>query len=116
MSHLSVKQHNEELVVKEMIDSKKELERYIGKEVHHFAYPFGGEYDVSKRDILLAEKIGFKTSTLNQPGNIFKANNKNRQALARMPLGDATSDERLNYYLNGIYHFSVNAFKKGKYL
>jgi peptidoglycan/xylan/chitin deacetylase (PgdA/CDA1 family) len=116
MSHLSVKQHNEELVVKEMIDSKKELERYIGKEVYHFAYPFGGEYDVSKRDILLAETIGFKTSTLNQPGNIFKANNKNRQALARMPLGDATSDERLNYYLNGIYHFSVNAFKKGKYV
>jgi hypothetical protein len=33
-----------------------------------------------------------------------------------MPLGDATSDERLNYYLNGIYHFSVNAFKKGKYV
>jgi peptidoglycan/xylan/chitin deacetylase (PgdA/CDA1 family) len=116
MSHLSVKQHNEELVVKEMIDSKRELEKYIGKEVHHFAYPFGGEYDVSKRDILLAEKIGFKTSTLNQPGNIFKANNRNRQALARMPLGDETSNERFNYYLNGIYHFSVNAFKKGKYV
>jgi peptidoglycan/xylan/chitin deacetylase (PgdA/CDA1 family) len=116
MSHLSVKQHNEELVVKEMIDSKRELEKHIGKEVHHFAYPFGGEYDVSKRDILLAEKIGFKTSTLNQPGNIFKANNRNRQALARMPLGDETSNERFNYYLNGIYHFSVNAFKKGKYV
>ena len=116
MSHLSLKQHNEELVVKEIIDSKKELEKYIGKEVHHFAYPFGGEYDVSKRDILLAEKIGFKTSTLNQPGNIFKANRKNLQALTRMPLGNTTNDERLNYYLNGIYHFSVNAFKKGKYV
>jgi peptidoglycan/xylan/chitin deacetylase (PgdA/CDA1 family) len=115
MTHLSVKQHDEALVAKEMVDSKKELEKHIGKEVHHFAYPFGGEYDVSKRDVLLAEKIGFKTSTLNQPGNIFKANRNNLQALARMPLGNSTDNERLNYYLSGIQHFSVNGFKKGKY-
>lgn len=116
MSHPSLRQHNEELVVKEMIDSKNELEIRIGKIVNHFAYPFGGEYDVSQRDILLAEKIGFKTSTLNQPGNIFKVNRRNRQALARMPLGNSTSDERINYYLNGIYHFSVNGFKRRKYV
>jgi peptidoglycan/xylan/chitin deacetylase (PgdA/CDA1 family) len=116
MSHLSVKHHKKEIVESEMVNSKNEIERYIGKEVWHFAYPFGGEYDVSKRDVLIAEKIGFKTSTLNQSGNIFKVNKRNRQALARMPLGNATSDERLNYYLNGIYHFSVNTFKKGKYV
>jgi len=115
MTHLSVKQHDEALVLNEMVDSKKELEKHIGKKVSHFAYPFGGEYDVSKRDVLMAEKIGFKTSTLNQPGNIFKANRKNLQALARMPLGNSTDNERLNYYFNGIQHFSVNGFKKGKY-
>ena len=116
MSHLSVKQHNAEIVESEMINSKIEIEKYIGKEVLHFAYPFGGEFDVSLRDLEIARKVGFKTSTLNQPGNIFKNNQKNLQALARMPLGNATNSERLTNYLNGIYHFSVNGFKKGKYI
>ncbi len=115
MSHLSVKQHGSDLVEYEMLTSKLELEKQIGKEVHHFAYPFGGTFDVDIKDIKIAEHVGFKTSTLNQPGNIFKLNRKNLQVLPRMPLGDTTSDERLNFYLNGIYHFSDNGFKRGKY-
>jgi len=115
MNHISVKQQIEALVVEEMKASKSELEKYIGKEVVHFAYPFGGELDVSKRDLELAAKAGFKTSTLNQAGSIFKNNKKSKQALARMPLGNRIDNERMSNYLNGIYHFSVNGFKKQKY-
>jgi peptidoglycan/xylan/chitin deacetylase (PgdA/CDA1 family) len=81
MNHISVRQQTEQLVFEEMKSSKSEIEKHIGKEVVHFAYPFGGEFDVSKRDLQLAAKAGFKTSN----------------------------------YLNGIYHFSVNGFKKEKY-
>jgi len=115
MNHISVKQQIEALVVEEMKASKSELEKYIGKEVVHFAYPFGGELDVSKRDLELAAKVGFRTSTLNQAGSIFKSNKKSKQALARMPLGNRIDNERMSNYLNGIYHFSVNGFKKQKY-
>lgn len=115
MNHISVKPQTEELVFDEMKASKSEIEKQIGKEVVHFAYPFGGEFDVSKRDLEIAAQVGFKTSTLNQPGNIFKRNKKNKQALARMPLGNTTDNERMSNYLNGIYHFSVNGFKKQKY-
>jgi len=115
MNHISVKQQIEELVVEEMKASKSELEKYIGKEVVHFAYPFGGELDVSKRDLEIAAKVGFRTSTLNQAGSIFKSNKKSKQALARMPLGNRIDNERMSNYLNGIYHFSVNGFKKQKY-
>jgi peptidoglycan/xylan/chitin deacetylase (PgdA/CDA1 family) len=115
MNHISVRQQTEQLVFEEMKSSKSEIEKHIGKEVVHFAYPFGGEFDVSKRDLQLAAKAGFKTSTLNQAGNIFKSNKKNKQALARMPLGYTTDNERMSNYLNGIYHFSVNGFKKEKY-
>lgn len=116
MSHLSVKQHGGEIVEDEMLTSKLELEAQIGKKVVHFAYPFGGVYDVDLKDLNIAQQVGFKTSTLNQPGNIFKLNRKNLQALARMPLGNSTSDERLEYYMNGIYHFSDNGFKRRKYI
>ncbi len=115
MNHISVKQQTADLVKSEMSASKKEIEKYIGQEVKHFAYPFGGEFDVSSRDLQIAKNVGFKTSTLNQPGNIFKNNHKNLQALTRMPLGNATDSERLTNYLNGIYHFSVNGFKTSKY-
>jgi len=115
MNHISVKQQMEELVVEEMKSSKSEIEKYIGKEVVHFAYPFGGELDVSKRELEIAAKVGFRTSTLNQAGSIFKSNKKSKQALARMPLGNRIDNERMSNYLNGIYHFSVNGFKKQKY-
>jgi peptidoglycan/xylan/chitin deacetylase (PgdA/CDA1 family) len=114
MNHISTKQQKPEWVEQEMMASKKEIEAQIGMDVKHFAYPFGGLFDVAKRDTELAQKAGFKTSTLNQPGNIFKRI-KNHHALARMPLGNATETERLNHYLNGIYHFSVNGFKTEKY-
>lgn len=115
MNHICLKQQMEELVVEEMKASKSELEKRIGKEVVHFAYPFGGELDVSKRELEIAAKVGFRTSTLNQAGNIFNCNKKNKQALARMPLGNSSDNERIFNYINGIYHFSVNGFKKQKY-
>lgn len=114
MQHVSVKQQSIDVVQNEMITSKKELEHYIGKEVKHFAYPFGGTFDVGEKDLEIAQKVGFKTSTLNQVGNIFKSNHKSMQALARMPLGNSIDDQRMNYYLNGIYHFSTNGFKKNR--
>lgn len=114
MQHVSVKQQNIEVVNAEMSMSKKELEQYIGQEVYHFAYPYGGEFDVSIRDMKIAQKVGFKTSTLNQAGNIFKSNHKSMQSLARMPLGNTTDEQRINYYFNGIYHFSTNGFKKNR--
>ena len=115
INHISVRHQEESLVVEEMKASKLEIEVKIGQQVKHFAYPFGGEYDVSKRDLAIAAKVGFKTSTLNQPGNIFKRNKKNKQALARMPLGNDTDMERMSNYLNGIYHFSENGLKRQKY-
>ena len=111
MRHVSVKQQAASDVENEMRLSKKELEHFIGREVKHFAYPFGGTYDVGKRDLELAQRIGFKTSTLNQAGNIFPCNYKAMHGLARMPLGNSTDDQRMQNYLNGIYHFSNNQFK-----
>jgi len=112
MNHVSMKQQEESLVFNEMLQSKLEIENYIGKEVVHFAYPFGGEFDVSKRDVELAEKAGFKTAVLNQPGNIFSSTKNQLYAIPRMTLGDSTSAERIGFYLNGIYHFSTNGFHK----
>ena len=115
MNHICLKQQLEELVVEEMKASKSEIEKYIGKKVVHFAYPFGGELDVSKRELEIAAKVGFRTSTLNQAGSIFKSNKKSKHALARMPLGNSITSERISNYINGIYHFSVNGFRKQKY-
>ena len=112
LNHISSRQQEESLVFNEMLQSKLEIESYIEKEVLHFAYPFGGQFDVSKRDVKLAAKVGFKTSVLNQPGNIFRRNKNHRNFLARMPLGNRTDQERMNNYLTGIFHFANNQFSK----
>lgn len=115
MSHIALKQQNKAVVEKELRDSKAELESKIGQKVLHFAYPFGGTFDVSKEDIELTQKVGFKTATLNQPGNIYRCNKNSKFALARMPLGNKIDEEKITQYLNGIYHFSVNGFTKNLY-
>jgi peptidoglycan/xylan/chitin deacetylase (PgdA/CDA1 family) len=112
MNHLSLRQQSESTVIEEMKVSKLEIEAHIGQQVNHFAYPYGSSFDVSKRDLAITTSLGFKTSVLNQAGNIFKQNKKNKQALARMPLGNGTDNERMSNYLNGIYHFSNNQFSK----
>jgi peptidoglycan/xylan/chitin deacetylase (PgdA/CDA1 family) len=115
MNHVSVKQQATGLAKEEIQASKLEIERYINKEVCHFAYPFGGAFDVDSETIEIVKKVGYKTATLNQPGNIFKSNKHSKFALARLPLGNRVDGERMNYYLNGIYHFSVNGFIKNLY-
>ncbi len=115
MNHVCVKQQNDQLVREEILNSKIEIESKIGQTVNHFAYPFGGTFDVDSQAFEIVKRVGYKTATLNQPGNIFKSNMHSKFALARMPLGNRIDDERMNYYLNGIYHFSVNGFTKNLY-
>lgn len=114
-NHVALKQQNKELVEQELRNSKLELESKIGKKVMHFAFPYGGLFDVSNADIELTQKVGFKTATLNQPGNIFRCNKDSKFALARMPLGNKIDEDKMKHYLNGIYHFSVNGFTKNLY-
>lgn len=112
LNHLSLKNLSAEDLEKEITDSKIELQENIGTEVAHFAYPYGGFDDAGIREYQAAKKAGFKTAVLNHPGNIFYEHKNAMMTLPRYPLGNTTTKQQLEYYLNGIQHFSANPFTK----
>ncbi len=112
MNHLSLSSLNEEDLEYEIKQSKEEIESKIAKAVNHFAYPYGGFDDAYIREYKVAETLGFKTAVLNYPGNVFEEHGKSAMAIPRYPLGNSTSKQKLDFYLNGIQHFSANGFKR----
>jgi peptidoglycan/xylan/chitin deacetylase (PgdA/CDA1 family) len=97
---------------KEIEDGKIELEKQVGKKIEHFAYPYGSLDDANDREFNFIKSLGFKTATLNHPGNVFSSSLSNRFFLPRYALGNNTTIEKLEYYFNGIQHFSTNGWSK----
>jgi peptidoglycan/xylan/chitin deacetylase (PgdA/CDA1 family) len=112
MNHLPLSKMNEEEALQEMVQSKAELELKLGKPVEHFAYPYGTFDEAFLREYRQAEKAGFKTSVINRAANVFAENAQFPQSLPRFPLGNNVTEQKLNYIINGITHFSYNGFAK----
>ena len=111
-NHYSLAHLSEFEMQKEIGGGKIELEEKIEKEIRHFAYPYGSLKDANDREFNFIKSLGFKTATLNHPGNVFSSSLSNRFLLPRYPLGNNTPLEKLEYYLNGIQHFSINGWSK----
>jgi peptidoglycan/xylan/chitin deacetylase (PgdA/CDA1 family) len=62
----------------EIIQSKKQLERLIKREVQHFAYPYGGPHAVSYKNLCEVKEAGFITavSTVESKINYISSINK----------------------------------------
>jgi peptidoglycan/xylan/chitin deacetylase (PgdA/CDA1 family) len=70
----------------EMSESKNLIESKISKEVLHFAYPFGTNNEVGKREFDLAEKCHYKTAALAIGGKILYNKKCALNALPRLSL------------------------------
>lgn len=105
VNHLSLANLSLEDSIKEIVDSKTELEQMLQRDIDHFAYPYGGLEDATGREWKIANQANFKTAVMNHPGNLFKKNNRTMMHLPRYPLGEKTTFELLNYHLNGITHY-----------
>jgi peptidoglycan/xylan/chitin deacetylase (PgdA/CDA1 family) len=112
MNHLSLSSLSNDEIEFEVLTSKFELEQHISKPVNHFAYPYGGKEDAYQREYQMISRMGFKTATLNIPGNIFQCQAAHQECLPRIPFGNSTSKEKIHQILTGINHFSNNGFKR----
>ncbi len=84
VNHANLSSLDEMAAFHEMTDSKRYLETHLGKPISHFAYPFGDRLAVSTRELALAEKAGFVTSTTTQPGTLKHHHCHHRQRLPRL--------------------------------
>ncbi len=112
VSHAALKQLSDEACLDEMRNSKLEIENYINKEVKNFAYPFGSNLEVGRRDMKMAEKVGFKTSVTTQLGNIFSMHRNHMMALPRLTVNALSNKYVLSLMSSGLYPLIDNRFKK----
>jgi len=54
----------------ELLDSKHQLERVIGKPVRLFSYPFGNRRDFSEQTMALAREVGYEAAIANVQGSL----------------------------------------------
>lgn len=111
-NHLPLAKLSEADALAEMENSKKAIQQKIGKEVKHFAYPFGSKNECSVREFQLAAKAGYTSAVTGRPSNVFLGNLNYPMAIPRYAIGETTGKERLEYIMNGILHFSFNGFKR----
>jgi peptidoglycan/xylan/chitin deacetylase (PgdA/CDA1 family) len=76
---------------KEIEDSKKQLESWLGCEVTVFSYPFGGRRDYTQQTIHICREAGFAKAASVFPGQVHRWTDRYqipRQPVCNWPAGD----------------------------
>lgn len=109
MDHLSLRTLTDSELDYEITASRRELEAKTGKDVLHFAYPYGTHEEAYTREYQAVSK-NFKTAVITHRGNISMGQREFPECIPRMALGENTSSQNIDYMLNGITHFGDNGF------
>jgi len=88
--------------MREMSESRAELERRLNRSVRHFCYPYGDPTSAGRREFELARDLGFASAVTTRPGMIFPAHGEYLHALPRLSVnGKYQSLEALDVLLSG---------------
>ncbi len=114
LNHVTLNTLSKEDFYHETLESRKEISEKIGKEVRHFAYPFGTSKEVNEREVeWLGKSEAFTTATTTRIGNIFPKHKNHLWALPRIQvLGTWEGTQILEAYISGIVPALKNKFKK----
>lgn len=114
INHITLNKVTAQEAMAEIMGSKEEIENLTGKEVSHFAYPFGTRNEVNEPEMeILKRSRGFKTATTTRMGNIFKEHREAKFSLPRIQvLGNQQRLSILNLYLSGFLPAMKNRFKR----
>ena len=94
----------------DMIDSRHTLEDIIGRDVVHFAYPFGHAKACGPREARIARAAGFRTAVTTRRGTLFPAHRDHLYALPREPLGGSDTPASLRCKIDGVYRAFHSGF------
>ncbi len=85
--HCNLRELSSDMVHREIVASRQAIEEQTGREVRHFAYPFGSPAEVGRREVEIASRCGFATCTMVNEGTIVAAH---RHHLACLPRVEVT--------------------------
>lgn len=103
-NHLAMKYQREDVVRDEIINCKKLIEKNLGIDADHFAFPYGGPDTVTIRDIEIARSIGFKTVCTTRRTNVFNEHIDYLHSLPRIHIagGGKADMTRQMLWLSGV--------------
>lgn len=112
VNHYMLSQLTPAEVRHEILESKRRLEYKLGKEVHHFAYPYGRKGEADKREFKLLKACGFKTAVTTRFAAILPAHRHHLECLPRIFIPDSVDDHFLNQLVNGTLTGIANRLKR----
>lgn len=87
---------------RQMTDNKQWLEKITGREMHHFAYPYGDRKSCGEREFALAREIGFRSGLTTQIGNLSRRHAYCPTGLPRLrPFNEHESIRLLEFQRSG---------------
>lgn len=84
-NHVNLAEMSDDAAYQEILQSKQQLEEKTGKQVSHFAFPFGTANEVTEREYRLAQKAGFKTAVVSYVSDGSNINNLSNETLFKIP-------------------------------
>lgn len=84
--HYPMSKLSEDEMMGELEVSKKILEQITGKEINHFAFPYGSKDECGTREFKAAKAVGFSTATTTRQGHVFSEHLQHLTALPRIPV------------------------------
>jgi len=89
-------------VEREMIAGRRALETILGRDVVHFAYPFGNARACGAREVQIARQVGFRSAVTMRRGTLFPQHLDELYALPREPLNGADTSATLQCKVGGV--------------
>jgi len=84
--HHSLNRLSDAEIASEVETARQELARQLGREVRHFAYPFGGPNAVDEREFGLVRQSGFTTMLTTRAGNLTETHAGQFDRLPRLTI------------------------------
>jgi peptidoglycan/xylan/chitin deacetylase (PgdA/CDA1 family) len=103
LSHPILAQASEELVWREISESRIVLEKALGQAAWAFAYPFGNAATVTRREWQMAERSGFDCAFMNTGGELGGVK-VDRFALPRVHVTADMNLAEFEAHISGFYH------------
>jgi len=95
----------------EMADNKIYLERLLGADVTHFAYPYGDPRACGSREAEIAHELGFASAVTAEASPIYPRHRHRMYSLPRIAVRPDETAETLYYRASGL-SWAMNAHKR----
>ncbi|MFD1701784.1 polysaccharide deacetylase family protein [Methylopila henanensis] len=97
----------------EMAEGRDAIQRELGLEASHFAYPVGDRSAAGPRDYAIAAELGFTTAVTTRPGHLTKAHAATATALPRVSLnGHFQTPAAIDALLSGTPFLGLRALRR----